>query len=68
MESIDKLKMAILRFEKMARGMEKVSTPTPQGIREYCENEATMYRIAAACMWEKLERLEAQTCTENQEG
>lgn len=57
MTSIDDLKRAILFVEKQAKFYETFA-PTI-GLELSAEAEQS-YRIAAACMWEKLERLEKE--------
>lgn len=57
MEGLDELKKAILFVEKQAKFYDTFA-PTI-GLELSAESEQA-YRIAAACMWEKLERLEKE--------
>ena len=57
MEDMEKLKRAILGIEKSAYEMEQY----PFTMSAYVT--ADYLRIAAACMWEKLERLEKEAGT-----
>ena len=60
MTTINELKEVILEMEKAAHEYEQEAREADTKTDEYfCEKIAGMYRIAAACCWEKLERLEA---------
>lgn len=63
---LNELKAAILYAEKEVRNFEKAekhlkATWTDETFRTFVW-EAECMRIAAACMWEKLERMEAGKC------
>ena len=60
MNNLNELKKAILLVEQMARRDEVAFEHyAKMGIDVGAvKEEAALYRIAAACMWEKLERLE----------
>lgn len=57
MEDLEELKKALLLMEKEARFYE-VFAPTIN--HEASPAVAQAYRIATACMWEKLERMEKE--------
>lgn len=60
MTTINELKEAILEMEKVAHEWEQQAWEAyAQADADFYEEVAGMYRIAAACCWEKLERLEA---------
>lgn len=60
MTTIHELKEEILEMEKTAHEYElEAGEADNKDDAYFCENIAGMYRIAAACCWEKLERLEA---------
>lgn len=60
MTTIHELKEAILEMEKVAHEWEQQADEAwAQADADFCEKIAGMYRIAAACCWEKLESLEA---------
>ena len=60
MTTIHELKEAILEMEKVAHEWEQQADEAwAQADADFCEKVAGLYRIAAACCWEKLERLEA---------
>lgn len=60
MTTIHELKEAILEMEKAAHEYEQEAREADtKADADFCEKIAGMYRIAAACCWEKLERLEA---------
>lgn len=60
---MDELKRAIVEMEKAAHEIEEEAEDLwASGERsdaEYYDRIAGLYRIAAACCWEKLERMEA---------
>ena len=60
--ALNELKAAILWAEREARWREEVAEQRSPGLKAAVSAEAERYRIAAACMWEKLERLEAGPC------
>ena len=60
MTTIHELKEAILEMEKVAHEWEQQADEAwAQADADFYEEIAGQYRIAAACCWEKLERLEA---------
>lgn len=60
MTTIHELKEAILEMEKVAHEWEQQADEAwAQDDADLYEEIAGMYRIAAACCWEKLERLES---------
>ena len=60
MTTINELKEVILEMEKAAYDNERQAREAePWEDADFYEKVAGMYRIAAACCWEKLERLEA---------
>lgn len=60
MTTIHELKGAILEMEKAAHEYEQEAREADtKDDEDFCEKIAGMYRIAAACCWEKLESLEA---------
>ena len=60
MTTIHELKEAILEMEKVAHEREQQADEAwAQADADFYEEIAGQYRIAAACCWEKLERLEA---------
>ena len=60
MTTINELKEVILEMEKAAHEYEQEAREADtKADADFCEKIAGMYRIAAACCWEKLERLEA---------
>ena len=60
MTTIHELKEAILEMEKVAHEWEQQADEAwAQDDADFYEEIAGQYRIAAACCWEKLERLEA---------
>ena len=60
MTTINELKEVILEMEKAAHEYEQEAREADTKTDEYfCEKIAGMYRIAAACCWEKLESQEA---------
>lgn len=60
MTTIHELKEVILEMEKAAHEYEQEAREADTKTDEYfCEKIAGMYRIAAACCWEKLESQEA---------
>ena len=60
MTTINELKEVILEMEKAAYDNERQAREAePWEDTGFYEKVAGMYRIAAACCWEKLERLEA---------
>ncbi len=60
MTTINELKEVILEMEKAAHEYEQEAREADTKTdADFCEKIAGMYRIAAACCWEKLERLEA---------
>lgn len=60
MTTIHELKEVILEMEKAAHEYEQEAREADTKTdADFCEKVAGMYRIAAACCWEKLERLEA---------
>ena len=60
MTTIHELKEAILEMEKVAHEWEQQAWEAyAQADADFYEEVAGQYRIAAACCWEKLERLEA---------
>ena len=60
MTTINELKEVILEMEKAAHEYEQEAREADTKTdADFCEKIAGMYRIAAACCWEKLESLEA---------
>lgn len=60
MTTIHELKEVILEMEKAAHEYEcDAQEAATKDDADFCEKIAGMYRIAAACCWEKLESLEA---------
>lgn len=60
MTTINELKEVILEMEKAAHEYEcDAQEADTKDDADFCEKIAGMYRIAAACCWEKLESLEA---------
>lgn len=60
MTTINELKEVILEMEKAAHEYEcDAQEAATKDDADFCEKIAGMYRIAAACCWEKLESLEA---------
>lgn len=60
MTTIHELKEAILEMEKAAHEYEcDAQEAATKADADFCEKIAGMYRIAAACCWEKLESQEA---------
>lgn len=60
MTTINELKEVILEMEKAAHEYEQEAREADtKADADFCEKIAGMYRIAAACCWEKLESLEA---------
>lgn len=62
MDELNDLKAAILWAEREAHWREEVAEQRSPGLRAAISAEAERYRIASACMWEKLERMEAGQC------
>lgn len=62
MDELNKLKEAILWAERETKWREEVAEQRSPGLKASISAEAERYRIAAACMWEKLERMEAGQC------
>lgn len=64
MTTIEELKAAILEMEKAAHEFEQdACEAVTQYMEDFYEKMAGMYRIAAACCWEKLEQLEKEGVT-----
>lgn len=63
MENLNELKKSILLMEQMARRNElKFEHYAKMGMNvDMIKKEAALYRLASACMWEKLERLEKES-------
>lgn len=60
MTTIEEVKKAISEMEKIAHEYEcDAQEADTKDDADFCEKIAGMYRIAAACCWEKLESLEA---------
>ena len=59
MTTIEEVKKAISEMEKIAYKWEQAREANPWEDADFYEKVAGLYRIAAACCWEKLERLEA---------
>ena len=60
MTTIHELKEVILEMEKAAHEYEQEAREADTKTdADFCEKIAGMYRITAACCWEKLESLEA---------
>lgn len=60
MTTINELKEVILEMEKAAHEYEQEAREADtKADADFCEKIAGMYRIAAACCWEKLESQEA---------
>ena len=59
MTTIEEVKKAISEMEKIAHKWEQAREADPWEDADFYEKVAGMYRIAAACCWEKLESQEA---------
>lgn len=68
MDNLNELKKGILAFEKEAHRLEeRAKEDLPDWYKKRFEFFAGRYRMIAACMWEKLERLEAEEAENRKE-